>query len=69
MSFQLAGFAHRERKRERRTGFKRERGDVDDDLGARLEDDEEHADGAGDAVELEVVVQRARVGDGACWVG
>ena len=29
-----------------RTGFERERGDVDDNFGARLEDDEEHADRA-----------------------
>ena len=49
----------------RRTGFESEGGDVDDDFGARFEDDEEHADWAGDAVELEIVVQLARVRDGA----
>ena len=48
-----------------RTGFEREGGDVDYDLGARLEDDEEHTDRAGDAVELEAIVQLARVGDRA----
>jgi len=46
----------RRRVRWGRTGFERESGDVDDDFGARFEYDEEHADGARDAVELEIVV-------------
>jgi hypothetical protein len=53
----------------RRTGFEGEGGDVDDDFWTGLEDDEEHADRARDAVEIEVVVQRARVRDGSGRVG
>ena len=52
-----------------RTGFEGEGGDVDDDFWTGLEDDEEHADGARDAVEVEVVVQRAGVRDGSGRVG
>ena len=39
-----------------RTGFERERGDVDDNFGARLEAAEELADRACDAVEVKAVV-------------
>lgn len=40
----------------RRTGFESEGGNVDDDFGTCFEDDEEHADRTGNAVEIEVVV-------------
>ena len=40
----------------KRTGFERERGDVDDDFGTRLENNEEHPDRTRNAVEVEVVV-------------
>jgi hypothetical protein len=41
-----------------RTRFERERGDVDDDYGTRLEDGEEHADLARDAGDYRVVCAR-----------
>lgn len=40
----------------RLTGFEGEGSDVNDDFWARLKDDEEHANGARDAIEFEVVV-------------
>ena len=47
-----------------RTRFEGEGGDVHNYLGARLEDDEKHADWARNPVELEAVVQLSRVRDG-----
>lgn len=44
-------------------GFEGQRGDVGDDFWAGLEDDEEHADGARDAGEGEIVVQQGAGGD------
>lgn len=38
------------------TGFKRKRGNVDDDFGMRLEDDKEHPNWTRNVVEVEVVV-------------
>ena len=40
-----------------------QRGDVGDDLGTGLEDDEQHTDGAGDALEIEAVVEAGSEGD------
>lgn len=53
-----------------RTGLDRERGDGHDNLGvgARLEDDEEHADLARDAVQLEAVVEPRGVRQDPRWV-
>jgi hypothetical protein len=48
-----------------RTRFKRERGDVNDYCGTHLEEDEEHADRARNAVDVEC----AHVGDGASGPG
>jgi hypothetical protein len=48
-------------------GFDGEGGDVRDDFGTGFEDDEEDADGAGDAVEEEIVVELCAEGDLSDW--